>query len=51
MELCEAFAGGLEDLEGFEGFCQLYWLDRATWDGQVLVTLYLDTTQGLEDCS
>ena len=33
----EEFAGGLKDLEGFERIWLLYWLDRAKWDGQLLL--------------
>lgn len=44
VEVLEGFAGGLKDLEGFERVWLLYWLDRAKWDGQLLVLPYLDTT-------
>ena len=44
VEVLEEFARGLQDLEGFERIWLLYWLDRATWDGQLVVTPYLDTT-------
>jgi len=44
VEVLEELAGGLKDLEGFERIWLFYWFDRSQWDGQLLVTPYLDTT-------